>query len=59
MKKKSKKLNYTKKIKNLCADKSANVKNVKNIKYKKVSFLDLVSEDVWEYMNEVNESELK
>lgn len=61
MKPKLKSLNLNKKTVKSSQKKKLDVKNVVNINSKeiKINYLDLMSEDVWDYMNEYNDKDLK
>ena len=61
MKSKLKSLNLNKKTVKSSQKKKLDVKNVVNINSKeiKINYLDLMSEDVWDYMNEYNDKDLK
>lgn len=61
MKTNSKKLKSLKKTEKLLTEKNFNVKNVENTKSTevKINFMDLMTEDMWDYMNDYNNEELK
>ena len=61
MKQNLKKLKSIKKMEKSCIKKLSDVKNVENIKRHEIkhNFMDLVTEDIWDYMNEFNDEDLK
>lgn len=61
MKQNLKKLKSMKKMEKSCIKKLSDVKNVENIKQREIkhNFMDLVTEDIWDYMNEFNDEDLK